>query len=416
MKTPRVAIVRQADLYEMQIQREAEALVRAGCDVEVLVMRNPDRPREIELNGVRVTSLPIRLDRSAPGGYLTGYAGFLLMAAATLAVRCLRRRYAVVQVNTMPDFLVFAALIPKLLGSRVFIYMHEPMPELAETLKGPGRTSRALAWIEQRCLRFADHAYAVTEQLKQRYIERGADGERITVVLNGVDPAARLGDSRPADPATHDGFTLVCHGTIEDRYGQDTLVDAIALLGDDLPDLRVVITGRGSTEPEIRAQIAEHGLQDRIAFEGWVTEERLNELLHTSDAGLVGQKASPYSHLVHTNKMVDYWIFGLPVIASRLRALAETYDDSVIEYYEAGDPADLARAIRHLHDSPERCAELARNGQLAQERNGWGVQRIAYLAPYQALALGGRDAPSSSVLAGLDTSPTARTHAPATGP
>jgi hypothetical protein len=63
--------------------------------------------------------------------------------------------------------------------------------------------------------------------------------------------------------------------------------------------------------------------------------------LYEADVGIVAQKASPYSHLVHTNKMVDYWVFERPVIATRLRAVPETYGDSVLEYYEADDAADL---------------------------------------------------------------------------
>ena len=113
-----------------------------------------------------------------------------------------------------------------------------------------------------------------------------------------------------------------------------------------------------------------------------MTEERLNDLLHSADAGLVLQKASPYSHLVHTNKLVDYWLFGLPVIASRLDAMSRTYDDTEVEYYEPGDAADLARAIRRLHDDPQRRETLAQAGRRAQERNGWAMQRITYLSPF----------------------------------
>jgi glycosyltransferase involved in cell wall biosynthesis len=80
--------------------------------------------------------------------------------------------------------------------------------------------------------------------------------------------------------------------------------------------------------------------------------------------------------------MVDYWLFGLPVIASRLRAVSELYDDSVLEYFEAGSAADLAAAIRRLYHDPARRAELSRCGTAAQERNGWAVQRTTYLAPY----------------------------------
>jgi glycosyltransferase involved in cell wall biosynthesis len=83
--------------------------------------------------------------------------------------------------------------------------------------------------------------------------------------------------------------------------------------------------------------------------------------------------------------MVDYWIFGLPVIASRLRAVSQLYDDSVIEYFEPANASDLAAAIRRLYVDPERRAELALNGKLAQLRNGWGVQRISYLSVFNSL-------------------------------
>jgi glycosyltransferase involved in cell wall biosynthesis len=356
-----------------------------GFDVEFLCMRSEERPRRTRVGAVEVTSLPVSRRRGSRVGTALSYAVFFALAAWTLSVRHLRRPYAVIQVNTMPDFHVFAAAVPKLLGCRVFLYMHEPTPELAETLFGPGLVSRLLAFIEQRSLAFADHAFTVTEELKQRYVDRGARGDRINVVLNGVDAATRFGSWSPPAEAPSEGFTVICHGTIEDRYGQDTLIEATRLLRDELPDLRVVLTGRGTHADAIRASIHEYGLGDRVAFEGWVSEERLNDLLHSADAGLVLQKASPYSHLVHTNKLVDYWLFGLPVIASRLHAMSRSYDDAVVEYYEPADAADLARAIRLLHDDPERREALARAGRLAQEDNGWSVQRRSYLAPFASL-------------------------------
>src|SRR5919204_555941 len=200
-KRPRVCIVRQTDLYEPPVQREAEALAGAGFDVEVLCMRHPERPRRARVNGVRITSLPASLHRSSRVRYALGYAWFFLLVACTLAARHLRRPYAAVQVKTMPDFLVFAAVVPKLLGARVFAYMNEPTPELAETLFGPGPLNRVLELVEQRALAFADHAFTVTEELKQRYVDRGADPERITVVLNGADPKVRFGAWSPAPSA-----------------------------------------------------------------------------------------------------------------------------------------------------------------------------------------------------------------------
>jgi glycosyltransferase involved in cell wall biosynthesis len=380
----RVCILRQGAWYGPEIRREAEALTSAGYDVEVVIMRPADTPRRMVVNGVTVFGLPVRQREGTAGTFLE-YGIFLVCAAAFLSVRHIRRRYAVVQANSLPDFLVFAALVPKLLGSKVVAKMQEPTPELAETIYGKKWLTSALTRLERWSMRFADHSVTVTEQLKGRYVERGASAERISVVLNCPDPHIVLENWSAPPQRGESGFVAVCHGTIEDRYGQDTIIDAARILRDELPDLRVVITGRGSRAEALADAIAHYGLQDMVRFEGWVSQARLNEILYSADVGIVAQKASPYSHLVHTNKMVDYWIFGLPVIASRLRAVSELYDDGFIEYYEPGDATDLAAAIRRLYADPARRAELAQNGKLAQQENGWAAQRVIYVGVFDSL-------------------------------
>lgn len=381
----RACILCQNDHYDPSEQREAEALAQAGFDVEVICMRDVDAPRRAVVNGVKITRLPVSRRGASMSGKALGYGCFFLLAAGALAIRHLRRPYAVVQVNSMPDFLVFAALVPKLLGSKVVAYMQEPTPELATTVFGPTLLTGVLARIEQRAIRFADHTVTVTDQLRTRYVERGAAADRITVVLNGADPGTMLLDSSRPPARNKSGFQVVCHGTIEDRYGQDIIIDAARLLRAEMPDLRVVLTGCGSGIEQLIRTIADYGLHDMVRFEGWVSLARLNEILYSADIGVVAQKASPYSHLVHTNKMVDYWIFGLPVIASRLKAVSELYDDHFIEYFEPGNAAALAAAIRRLRADPSRRAELAQNGRLAQLSNGWATQRGSYLGVFDDL-------------------------------
>jgi glycosyltransferase involved in cell wall biosynthesis len=114
----------------------------------------------------------------------------------------------------------------------------------------------------------------------------------------------------------------------------------------------------------------------------------VNDLLAAADVGVVAQKASSYSHLVHTNKVMEYWMFGLPVIHSRLRATEEVYDDSVLEYFVPGDAQSLAAAIRRLREDPERHAELIRNGERAFEQYGWPAQQLVYLSVYERVLNG----------------------------
>jgi glycosyltransferase involved in cell wall biosynthesis len=383
---PRALIVRQTDLYEMPVRREAEALVSAGYEVEVLCMRGAGRPRRVTVNGVRVTSLPLGITKSSKAGYVIGYGAFFVAATLGVTMRSLRRRYRVVQVNTMPDFLVFCAAFAKLTGAKVVAYMNEPTPELAETIYGSPRISRLMVRFEQAALRFADHAVTVTPQLRARYAERGADATRISVVLNGTDRSTLLAGWTPgAAPPRNDRFTVICHGTIEDRYGQDTIVEAAALARERIPNLEVVFTGRGSHVPAVLALAKRLGVDDITSFEGWVDRVRMNDLLHNASVGVVAQKSSPYSNLVTTNKMGDYWIHGLPVIASRLDALEALCDDATLEYYEAGNARSLADALVRLYNDPARVRELMRNGEPAVEHYGWSTQKHEYLAVYAAL-------------------------------
>lgn len=380
----RACILRRSEQYEPVVQSEAEALADAGFDVEVICLRSADSPRRAVVNGVTIIRMPVKL-RGSIVGKAVGYGLFFLFVAGSVSIRHIRRPYAVVQANSLPDFLVFAALVPKLLGCRIVAYMQEPAPELAATVLGRKRITAFLAWIEQRAIGFADHSVTVTEQLKQRYVERGAAADRITVILNCADPGILLADWSPHPIESKSGFVVVCHGTIADRYGQDTIIAAAHILRNEIPDLRVVITGRGSGTKELMKDITSYELHDMVRFDGWVSQAQLNDILHSADVGIVAQKASPYSHLVHTNKMVDYWIFGLPVIASRLHAVSQLYDEDFIEYFEPDNPSDLAMAIRRLYTDPARRAELAENGKLAQLKNGWAAQRISYLGVFDSL-------------------------------
>ena len=109
-----------------------------------------------------------------------------------LTVLHFRRRYELVQVHSLPDPLVFAALVPKLTGARVVLDLHECMPEFFATKFGLPLDHRAVRLIgaaEQASIRFADFAITCTEQMREAFVGRGADPDKIGVVLNAADEA-----------------------------------------------------------------------------------------------------------------------------------------------------------------------------------------------------------------------------------
>src|SRR3712207_1059811 len=79
---------------------------------------------------------------------------------------------------------------------------------------------------------------------------RGAAEDKVTVVMDGGDEdVVRRGRSVAPGPATSGTFTLVSHGTVEQHYGLDTVIEAVAVLREEIPGLRLRIYGDGSHLP-----------------------------------------------------------------------------------------------------------------------------------------------------------------------
>src|SRR4029077_5546789 len=167
-----------------RVRREVDALVQAGHEGDVICLRRPGE-RPLESHG-RVTahrvSIPLR--RAGRFNYVLQYGAFFTVASALVAVLQLRRRFDVVQVNSMPDSLAFAAVVPRLLGARVLLDLHECMPEFYAVKFGVGLhhpAVRFVAWMEQAAIRFADEVITCTDQMRSAFVNRGAQPAKIGV-------------------------------------------------------------------------------------------------------------------------------------------------------------------------------------------------------------------------------------------
>ncbi|HLM07984.1 MAG TPA: glycosyltransferase family 4 protein [Blastococcus sp.] len=382
--TERICLVRQRDYYELSLRREAEALRDAGFDVHIVCLREPGGPAVEVDDGVTLHRLPLTRRKGGPLNYLLDYLLFFVAATVTVAGLHLRLRFRAVQGNSMPDALAFAGFVPRLLGAKAVVFMKEPTPELGLTKYGSPRLAKLLQWVEQAALRYVDLAFTVTEELKETYVARGADPDKIVVVLNGPEAHHLLRHRTEIvpDPAW---FTAICHGLVDERYGHDTMVRAVRLAKERIPRIRLRITGSGDYVPELEKLIESEGLQEHVQFLGWLDMPELLAELAGADVGIVAQKSSPYSNLVHTNKMYEYMLLDIPVVASRLRSTARYFDDDAVQYFDAGSAESLADALVALYEAPQRRRALVTRARELCRSYGWEAQKEIYLAAYSHL-------------------------------
>src|ERR1700737_695956 len=139
----RVCVIRQGYYpLDVRVRREVRALTMAAHEVEVICLKERDDPGRKQAEGVRVHRIPIAARRGGQLRYLLEYAVFFLAAMMLVTALHFRRRFDLVQVHSMPDFLVFAAIVPRLLGARVLLDLHESMPEFYAVKFAPGSRHR----------------------------------------------------------------------------------------------------------------------------------------------------------------------------------------------------------------------------------------------------------------------------------
>jgi len=376
-------MIRQARYsLDSRVVREIDALLALGHDVDVICLARPGDPKYERVGRVTVRGIAVAQKRGGALRYVFEYVAFFVAAFFLVARLHLRRRYDIVQVNTLPDVLVFAALVPRLLGARVLLDLHECMPEyfatkFETTLAHPG--VRLIAFAERLSIRFATFVITCTEPMRETFIARGAPAEKIVVVLPSADEATFDPKRHPHRPRRPGEFVLVCHGSIEENYGLDTLVRAVALVKDEIPELNVRIFGDGSYRTVVENLIAELGVAKHLYLsDGWVPIDELLSSLADADVGIVAIKRDAFRDLTLCNKMYDFIVMRIPAIVSRTRAVESYYGDSCFELFTSEDEHDLARAIRRLYADPQRCSDLVERALVVNEPYRWKNQREIY--------------------------------------
>lgn len=359
---------------DARIRRAVDALVERGHQVDFFGLSEPGTKPSSRIGQVRLFHLPMSHDRGGLARYAARYGSFFAWAAARLTWSHLRRRYDLIYVHNMPNFLVFTAIVPKLTGSKVLLDVRDPVPELLASI----RRDRLPAWLsrltraeERVSLSYSDAVITVSEPMRSRVAGATTHPREVGVVMNLPDPGVFVPLSATPDPARR----LVYSGTIAHRHGVDLAIEALALLSDEAPDLQLRLIGEGPEVESLLSLAKSRGVSDRVEFLGLVPHHELPALLQGSAAGISPLRADGFGALVFSMKVAEYIHLGLPVICADTRTMRHYFTDDEVVFFEADNAADLARAIRETLRDPEAAERRTARGRKVVERLDWPTQR-----------------------------------------
>ncbi len=394
-----------------RVRREAESLVAAGRPVDVIALRRPGDTADGVVDGVRVRRLDVQRHQGASlPVYLREYLEFLARAAVALVRMHRRRRYALVQVHTLPDFLAFAALPLRLVGVPILLDLHEAMPEFFRSrfprAAGP-LVHRLLLLQERLSIAVSSHAVTVNDALARRLTDLGVPEAKVSVVINSPSLARFDPGSQPRRHFAEDGTVrLIYAGALTPTYELDVAIDAVARLRDIRPDLAVVfdVYGRGDSAPLLQARADALGLDGRVVFHGRIPIEDVPAAIARADIGLAPTRRDEFTDVSLSTKIFEYGAMDKPAVASRLPLVERTFEPGTVATYEAGDPNALAEAIgRFVDDAGAREAAVAATREVVR-RLAWEREAERYIALVE-LMVGDGDAAARRIVRSSRRSP-----------
>jgi glycosyltransferase involved in cell wall biosynthesis len=376
-------VVQQNYEVDIRVRRKAEALTAAGYSVDALALSSPIRKKTYVLGGVNVRTISLGKKRGSLARYGFEYAAFFLWALARVTIQMRRKRYVVIDINTLPDFLVFVALFARWMGAKVVLDMHEITPEFYISKYGIAENSwvvRFLKYVEKISFNFADHVITINEPILDLLVDRGLRRAKSTVITNSVDERRLASVSESSAPAVAPGtFVMMYHGTLTGLYGLDIAIEAFALAHKEMPGAEFWILGVGPEVSVLTRLAQERGLASRVKMVGGVPGSEIRAWLSRCDVGVLALRRDIFLEFASPNKLPEYIVMGKPVIMSRLKAIQHYFSEEALAYCEPNDPADLAKQMVRVYRDKELRTRLAARAKEEYAPICWDVMKQRYL-------------------------------------
>jgi glycosyltransferase involved in cell wall biosynthesis len=371
-----------------RVIRAAEAALEGKFSVDVIALRREGQLSVETIRGIRVFRVQGRYRGSSRLKYFQEYVKFFVRCAMMSVRLFITRRYKVIHVHNMPDALVFAALVPKLFGAKVILDIHDPMPETYGS-KFPNLEHSAVGRIlllqERLSVAFADATITVSEPLKQGVlVKHGYSPESVGVVANFADDEMfKVMACFPVEERVR----FVFHGTILERYGLRTLLNAVAQVrhGDKI---QVRIIGEGDFSATLKDLIEKYGVGDTVTFDNHAYPVReIPKMLFDCHVGVVPLDigTSPVANFALPLKLVEYTCLGMPSITVRNAAIEHYFSPNECMFFDSGDAQALARLMDSVVDNPDCLIEYRRRLEGVRERLLWSKEKEKYIAMLRKL-------------------------------
>jgi len=311
----------------------------------------------------------------------------LIVSAVFLGWKHLRRRYQLIHVHSVPDFLVYAAIMPKITGTPVILDIHDLLPELYASKFRVSRDSllfRLLLLAERCSIAFSNHVIVANHLWCERVAQRSTEPVKCSAICNYPDPKLFHPQQRKE---ANGKFLLTYPGTLNWHQGVDVAISAFARIKDQIPEAEFHIYGEGPAKASLIELAGILGSGDRVIFHDFLPTDEIARVMASADLAVEPKRAgSDFGNEALSMKILEFMAVGVPLVVSRTKIHAYYYDDSMVKFYDGDNEDELAANVLLLRRDASLRNKLISNASKYVEANNWEVRKKEYLGVVDCLA------------------------------
>ncbi|HYO49745.1 MAG TPA: glycosyltransferase family 4 protein [Chloroflexia bacterium] len=343
----------------------AHALARRGHSVRIVVPPWDDPAARAGTRSIapRVQVVTLPLPKRAPNSIAFTY-GLVRNALSPLAAPDVVHVFKPIGYSGLAGLAFHALGVPWVLdvddwegpGGWTGVNPYSPAQKLAAT------------FLEALLPRLAGAVTAASRTLESRAWSFGLPRRRVFYLPNGVsaDKYAAWSNLVPAALLRSDGVPTLLLYTRFAEFPYTWPLDILKHVLEEHPAARLLVVGSGffGEEAKLRAEAAQHGLQDHITITGRVPEADLPAYLSLGDVALYPMSDNLINRAKSPVKLLEPMVMGLPIVAHRVGQVTEFLGDTGV-LVPPGDVRGMAMAASALLSNPERRKRL---GESARQR------------------------------------------------
>ncbi len=357
-----------------RVENEAIVLVQNGFNVFLFCLKYADEPEYEVLNGIHVKRYP-----SNQIEYKLSALAYTIPVYSFLMRRKIAHFIASNKITALHvhDIRIAAAVFAanKKHQLPVVLDLHDNMPEVMKLYphlqKFPGKYIISPRKWKQKEAQFIVKAHKVitvsphfVKNLEDRFPR---EAPKFVLVPNTIRASffENFTIKESLLNKYENNFVLLYLGDTHLRRGLQTAISAVNLLKEPLPEIKLVIVGKNTTDVVLKRQVADLKLENFVDFEGWQEVSLFQSYITASDVCISPLHRNLQHDVAYANKIFQYMSLGKPLLVSNATAqkeLVERTNSGLVHLEQNVD--DFSEKVKELYNNPSLRSTLGTHGEV----------------------------------------------------